>query len=458
MSDLKLASWFEFDEHKHLFTKPDGTPIASIVFSRLADGRDNAVNCMASVKILFAADDPSSVEPVMEYQRCNLTNKGSVNGWGKVAQALEVGYSNIGWDSQVQRAISASLKNWYEGSTSYSQMERVDPSTVAAPFLINPWVSSTGMTMHFSRPGSSKSMTALAIAVSVATGYPIFGATPSNIGPVVYVDFEDDISQHNIRLTAILNGIDWTGDTPDITHYKVNGRLVDNTSQIRRLVREKGAALVIVDSLGKARNTDPSDGDATIKLTNAIESFGIPVLAIDHVTKVDNAAIAKQRVTHPDAMMAIGSQFSTAGARLGWFFQEMGDSTYLSKRYNVFNTKHNHVAKQEPRSLKIDFINNERGIPVTITFDVWDTVKFEEFRAETIEETVLIWMVRNDVGKATATQIANETGLDRTSVSRVLGSSEWFEKAGKQTKKGQFYEVTEEGGVQYAHITGHAHP
>ena len=220
---------------------------------------------------------------------------------------------------------------------------------------------------------------------------------------------------------------------------------MDNTSQIRRLVREKDAALVIVDSLGKARNTDPSDGDATIKLTNAIESFGIPVLAIDQVTKVDNAAIAKQKVTHPDAMMAIGSQFSTAGARLGWFFQEMGDSTYLSKRYNVFNTKHNHVAKQEPRSLKIDFTNNERGIPVAITFDIWDTVKFEEFRAEDIEVTVAKWMARNGNVPVTATELEAAINLPRTTIGEhVSARPDWFVNVpGKGRSKP--FKLTEEG-------------
>ena len=456
VNEYKVASWFEFDEHRHLITQDDGAPVASVRFSHLSEGRENAVNCMATVKILFGADNPESVDPVMEYQRVNLTNRTSANGWKAVVEALENVGTERGWQQVVQKLISGSLKNWYEGSASHAQLERVDLRKVPSPFLINPLVSSTGMTMHYSRPGSAKSYVALAAAVSVATGYPVLGAVPATVGPVVYVDFEDDISEHNKRVTAILNAIDWDGDMPDIVHYKVAGRLVDQLSQIRSVVRKKGAVMVVVDSLGKARNTDASDGDATIKLTNAIESFGIPVLAIDHVTKVDNAAIANGKVTNPDAMMAIGSQFSTAGARLGWMFQEMSDSTYEVKRYNLHNTKHNHTIKQKPRSIKVEFINDDRGVAQQVKFSMWDVLKFEEFTADTMEHMILKWFAHNHVETATTKTIADGLGAKDTTVNSALQNEELFKRLTKEGRN-QPYGLTEDGLSESERLTSAHH-
>lgn len=451
MSDLKLASWFEFDEHKHLFTHADGSPVASVVLTDINDGRDNAVNCMVSVKILFGADDPSEVDPVMEYQRCNLTNKNSANGWKHLVDAL-TGSTLEGWDRHVQKLISVSLRTWYEGSASHRLLERIDPATIQSPFLLKPFISNTGVTLFYSPGGVGKSMFALGMAVSVSSGVPIFGASPRVTGPVVYVDFEDSPHTHDVRYAAILNTYE-IEDDPLIVHYKVSGKLRDHTSRIRRVARANKAVLIVVDSMAKARNASASDADETIKLMNSLEDLGLPVFAIDHVTKSDNKDIKDGGVKNPNSVMAIGSTHSTDGARLGWFLQQIGDPDNGVSRFNVHNTKHNLVAEQKPRSLRVSITNNGNDIMTNLKFDVWDTVKFEDFRAETVEETMLIWMKRNGLDQSTATQLAELTKLDRSSVATSFKSSDWFEKKGKRVREGQFYEVTETGSVKYALLT-----
>lgn len=441
MSDLQLRSWFEHDEHQHLFITEDGQPVAKVKFSQMVDGRDNAVNCFTAVKFVFGEEgDP---DPIMEFQRTNLTNKTSANGWNKVAGVL-LQHGGWEWEPLIQKAISASLREWYEGTAAHADLELIDPDEVESPFLIEPLVSSSGMTMHYSPPGAGKSMVALAIAVSVATGYPIFGATPSLVGPVVYVDFEDVKRTHDQRVTAILKGMDWDGDMPDIIHYKVAGKLIDHLSPIRSIVRERGAVLVIVDSLGKARGADPSDGDATIKLTNAIESLGMPVLAIDHVTKSHNEAISSGQMQNPEAVMGIGSQFSTAGARLGWFLQKMTDSKPLSVRFNLHNNKHNLVAKQETRSMTMDIENNQRGVITQLTFKTWDRQKFTELEPQDAKMSIALWMMRSGKNTTYSAEAAKGTGISKSTVNDALQSSGWFEKAPKQGNI-QPYRINEVG-------------
>ena len=207
-----------------------------------------------------------------------------------------------------------------------------------------------------------------------------------------------------------------------------------------------------MDSLGKARNTDPSDGDATIKLTNSIESLGIPVLAIDHVTKADNRDIKNGKVQNPNAVFAIGSQFSTAGARLAWFFQEMSDSSPGYQRLNIHNTKHNHVAEQESRSLRIELRSDDFHALDTVTFQVHDSMIFEEFQAESTEMILLKWMMNNSVKTTTATEISKSTGLERTAAARAFKNHEWFDPVTK-VGKSQPYQVSSEGRVQYTRLT-----
>ena len=440
MNDLELVSRFEHDEHQHIYLTDDGQTVAKLKFSQLSDGRDNAVNCFTAVKFVFGEEDDP--DPIMEFQRTNLTNKTSANGWNKVSGVLAQ-HGGWDWEPLIQKAISASLREWYEGTASHAPLELIDPDEVASPFLIEPLVSSSGMTMHYSPPGAGKSMVALAIAVSVATGYPIFGTTPETIGPVVYVDFEDVKRTHDQRVTAILKGMNWDGDMPDITHYKIAGKLTDHLSQIRAIIREMDAVLVIVDSLGKARGADPSDGDATIKLTNAIESLGMPVLAIDHVTKSHNEAISSGQMQNPEAVMGIGSQFSTAGARLGWFFQKMTDSKPLSVRFNLHNNKHNLVAKQDTRSMTMNIENNERGVITKLTFKTWDSIKFEELRVESLEVTIARWMVRTEKISTTTTEASKAIGASDTSVNRALQGA-LFEKM-TRVGKSVPYRLTEAG-------------
>ena len=447
MSDVELRSMFEFDEHRHIFLTEDGTTIARVRFSKLADGREGAVNCSATVWYDFGSEEDA--EPVMEYQRTNLTNKTSANGWGKVAGVIQ-GIDPREWDAHIQRAISASMRAWHEASVSSRKLERANPDETEVPFILTPLVSSTGLTLLYSAPGVGKSMMALAAAISVSTGANVLGAAPTTVGPVVYVDFEDDASTHDIRFNAILEGIGWEGEDPDITHFTVFGKFSEAIAPIRSLIRETGAVMVVLDSMGQARGTDPSDGDSTIKLTKGIRSFGVPCLAIDHVTKADNKDMKNSNTVNPDAVMAIGSQFSTAGARLGWFVQEMSTSTQMARRFNMHNPKHNHVAKQQAYSMAMNLENNDRGLLTSITFENYDSVVFEELKLEDTAVTMLKMHVRHG-SPVGGSELARITGISRsTVVSNFNRRPEWWQKVAGSTN----YQLTDEANAAATLLTG----
>jgi hypothetical protein len=437
----QLSSWYEFDEHNHMLTTKDGQPLVKVRFSQIEKQRD-AVNCWVAVKYVFGADE--DVEPLMEWQKVNLAANGGVNGWKRIVDVIRTMEDSREWEPLIQQMVSNSLGQWFEASSSFETLGEIDLSEMDAPFLVEPFISGTGLTMIFSPPGSGKSMLAMGLCVSLITGFPVFGATPIKTGNVLYVDFEDHVSTHSIRRQAMLNAIEFDGEPEfEIVHYKVNGDLKQHISRIRTKAREMDCVLIVVDSMGRARGNDPSDGNATIKLTDAMDTFGFPVLALDHTTKAVNEQIEKGTMSDPSAVTGIGSIFSTASARLGWFLHKLNTSKPMARKYNLYNNKHNIVAQQATRSLTIDLKNNKVGHLTSVKFKVWSGDTLEELRVESAQVTIARWMVRESKTSTTTTEASNATGLSTTSAGRALGTS-YFEKMTK-TGREQPYRITTEG-------------
>jgi len=434
-----IFSHMDDDQHTHTFSSPNEQPALRIMFDRLTDEK-NAIACEATVWVLFGEDEEP--EPVVEYYR--IPNLLVPAGWQKVAkEAAEASGFQCDWLQAFKDAATKTIRQHRTASMSYKTLERGDPDVVPTPFLIRPLISATGITLWYSKPGAGKSMVALGAAISIATGFPIFGTAPSKVGAVIYVDFEDDAVNHEVRLNAALNDIKWDGDDPTIIHFTVTGSFVDSVRPIKSLIREHEAVLVIIDSVGQARGADPSDGDSTIKIMKWMRSFKVPVLAIDHITKVENKDMTKGKVDAPDAVMAIGSQFSTASARLGWFFQHMTTSTAMHIKFNIHNTKHNHVAKQETMSLDIKFMNNDRGLMTNLEFITWGSQMHYEVSNERNEEAALVVHYRADRPLGT-TELARMCGVVRSTLASIHRKSPFWEQVAGSTQ----YVLTNIGIVQ----------
>lgn len=434
---LTFDSWFDGELHTHLFMTGKGEPVLRLVLDRIHDESSGGIWCEISATLVFG--DPAAI-PFMRFERTNLMSS-TGSGWAKIVKALgEQGGFN--WQRDVAPAIHASVEQHRTAAASHRELQLVDPSDVGLPFIIAPLVSSTGLTLWYSAPGVGKSMMALAAAVQVSTGYPFLGAAPSETGHTIYIDFEDDPSEHDIRYTALLEAIEWEGEAP-VTHFTVTGKFADAVGPIRSLIRDLDVKLVILDSMGQARGTDASDGDSTIKLVKALRSLGVPVLAIDHVTKVDNKGMKNGKLDNPDSIMAIGSQFSTAGARLAWFIQEMSASTPMARKFNMHNTKHNHVAKQEPFSLDLDMENNEQQRVTALKFKSWDSVLYQELAHEDRATTMLKAHIKADKPMG-GTELARLSGVARATVVSIFDRRpEWWQKVSGSTD----YALTEDAYV-----------
>lgn len=154
-------------------------------------------------------------------------------------------------------------------------------------WLLEPFLEYGGPTVLFADGGAGKSMFALGIAVSVASGFPIVTDNgPQKVSRVWYMDWEASPEDHRERIGAIAKG--YCIEIPDlepIYYTREAGSLMERAPEARTKIAELGVGLVVIDSAAAARGGEPESADTTIKLFNACRLLECPVLIVDHVVK-----------------------------------------------------------------------------------------------------------------------------------------------------------------------------
>ena len=189
------------------------------------------------------------------------------------------------------------------------RLDLVEPAT--DPWLLYPLLMSRAATRLVAAGGVGKSMLALGVAVTVATGTKaLLGLTPVRTGPVLYLDWEADKVIHGERLRAICRGHGL--NTPKNIYYLLSQQALPRAIHaIQQAAAEVKPVLVIVDSNAMARGVsgEGSAEDSTIRMFSALRSLGLPSLIVDHKSD-EKIRRGKQG--------GYGSVFNTNLARLEW--------------------------------------------------------------------------------------------------------------------------------------------
>lgn len=344
----------------YLWVSPEGDPIFRVTMEDTHE-KDNSI--YSDITAWWLYEQPLDVRPVSPTSTLKL-NSAHTSGWRSVARELSKRIAGVDIEGAMTIAVHEELTHLKTGASSV-RLGSMKVDLSARPFIVDPFIAATGVTVMYGEGGISKSMLALAFAISVSTGIPIFGKEPYLTGPVVYFDYEDDPSVHAVRSQALCASLGLTPDTLSVHHYPLTAKIATSLREIRHQIRTHGAVLAVVDSIGMGRGGSAVAAEDTIRLFRHLRHFGVPVLAIDHISKEQKGK------DDPDPY---GSIYTKNSARLGWALKKVVAPKNDPNITMVYaqNTKHNHVAKQRSRFIEVAYRNNDYGIPEHIDITVSD--------------------------------------------------------------------------------------
>jgi RecA-family ATPase len=308
------------------------------------------------------------------------------------------------WDELIEEFCSRVLEAERQGTpvvTLGNGLHRTGELMLVDPLLVD-----YKPTICFAQGGTGKSYLAVLLSVAVSSGIDVMGWSTKRSGKVLYLDWEADAEEVDMRVRRVANGLGVT--PPNILYRSMSRPLDDSADQIARTVEAEGVILVVVDSVGIASGSAREHSDASetaIRLFSAFRLLGCAVLAIDHVTGEDarnhNGAIAKP----------YGSIYKVNLARSVWELRGTNDEhgdTHLALYHRKVNAGRLHDAI----GLRVEHTN--------------DATLFQPEEVDDpslvsgLTQSARIERVLRD-GAATAAAIATETGLTPSAVRVVLG-------------------------------------
>ena len=415
-----------YDWWQGIYTTDIEEFLVKIVFERMVDGDNGAIWSEAKVHVQFE-DQPRSVIPPTRTNLMNASKAGS--GWKGLIQALDDLASTVRWEEAVAEAVEHAIEVFRTG-----ELERaltIEATDRGHPFLLEPFIASTGVSVFFGEGGTGKSMIALAMAVAVASGHPIFGHPPREVGPVVYFDYEDDHEVHEERLAAILEGTGTTLKHP-IYHRPLVAKVSQSQASMRRAIGERDAKLAILDSIGMGRGGNANTAEDTIRMFRGLRSLGIPVLAIDHVSKEDKRS--------GELISPYGSVYTINSARLLWgavVAKELSGET--DKYLNLANTKSNRTSLHPPIGLSMHYANVENKEHRTRWLSALEFKTYDRWWEQDIPDAwdlIRNHMLVNDEMKWTIKELALALDLEATTVEKSI---QRHQSSLERTKVGRAY-------------------
>ena len=253
----------------------------------------------------------------------------------------------IPWDLILDVVTDQSQERWRSGDQVVDLFNI--PNAERPRFLLRPFIESDGVTLIYGDGGSMKSLLALTMGLSVASGVPLLGMTPTMAVPVLYMDWEASPADHAERARAIWGGSDTTLDPPEtLVHYQRQvASLHESAPNASRVLQDLHAGLVVVDSVGIARGGAPEGAAETIQFFRAARSLGVPVLAVDHISHESRKS--------GDLSSPFGSRFTHNLSRRSWAIEKEQEEGSAEAVVFATNHKHNNGNRADKLAFHITF-------------------------------------------------------------------------------------------------------
>lgn len=157
-------------------------------------------------------------------------------------------------------------------------------------FLIDHFLPDNETTILVADGETGKGWLAISLAISVMRGHPLLPRLKVlRSGPVVYLDYEAGREEFKRRRAWIERGLG-LNERIHVVHRVMSRPILDDIDRIRAEVRQRDAALVIIDSLGPMTGQDLDAGHNATGAMTVLNLLPCPRLVLAHVSK----AVAQQ--------------------------------------------------------------------------------------------------------------------------------------------------------------------
>ncbi len=308
------------------------------------------------------------------------------------------------------------------------------PSPAVREFLIPDLLPRYHPTTLYGWGGTAKSLIAVLLAMSVATGREkFFDRTVAVHGPVLYVDFELDADEQHRRVAQLAAGLGI--DIPQNLLYvsALGVRTHEAISFALSVCKEHRMVMAVIDSLGPAMVGDMAAAKDVIEFHNSyiapFREIGVTPLLIDHQAR-------QQGGEGYQSKGAFGSAYKEHLSR-SLIQVEAGDRSAEQGTLNIRlrHKKTNFGALCDPFDVTLTFSTEE------ITASVRELTPADRAQETTLNATDRVLAALED-GPAYPDELAESTGLARSTIKNEINKlkkAERVETTGET--KGQMEQV-----------------
>lgn len=271
-----------------------------------------------------------------------------------VSKSLADRESTMPWPAILEQVCFLAREHYSRGEPPIDMREYAPRR--GGRWLLRPYLERDGFTIMYAEGGTGKSIVALALATTIASGHTLAGTLEDEPGPTLYLDWETGPDTFHRRLRALC-APDFV-DTPPVYYQHMFAPLVQTATNVRRFVAERGIKAVFIDSLGAAGDGPVEDSQTAVPTCRAIRALGVPVLAVHHKPKTT--------VGYKGAMAMFGSVYYVNYCRLAWELTGVAEEGSERISLAFVNTKANEGMLEPRHAMSLEFHNDAQGMPVRI--------------------------------------------------------------------------------------------
>lgn len=354
-----------------------------------------------SAEITISHPKPDGNVGLLHFAKLNLLSSTRT----RLGKDLQERVPSIDWGGLLEQVCILAVEQYRSGDPTLDLRE--EKSDTRSRWLLWPYIEHGGPTILAAPGGAGKSMLAMAMSYSIASGYPLLGRLDVAPVPVLYLDYETSSAVHAERLRALAAGLG-NDELPPVYYRRMTASLPESARFVRKEIDRLDIGFVVVDSLGFAGDGPPVEAATALGLFRAIRTLNVPCLAVHHQRKL---APGIKKINNIDAIF--GSVYFINSARRVWGMDstqpEENEALYLS----LTNYKANNGRLERAHALRLSLENGDDDRLRTVCIDSCRIEDIPEFADNMpIKQRILVElksgeMSRNDLAEHLGTTPGN---------------------------------------------------